>query len=322
MAILIYALISYFMDVAWRLTVKNYPIYKRHLAIFGLLLLFIVTQEWYLLLTLNLKSSNWLMGVIGVMIGLGFSSLPFILGSRNPAYGWMLGSNKRNDPSRRLVIVADFHWEEEEGLSGLQQVTLAMPDADWLFLGDIFNIWIGIKGYETLAQRNFIWWVSERRRTGHWVGLWLGNREYFLDDLADKFDFIGEGVNGTLEGEPFAFEHGDLINPNDRHYRFWNLVSRSGFTWLLGKIIPSFIRRRLVLYLVEKLQTTNEAYKTEFPKDEFQNAAYESGAPFLITGHFHTLEKFEKGMSIPWAREGKLLIWQNDEFNVVDSKFQ
>jgi UDP-2,3-diacylglucosamine pyrophosphatase LpxH len=307
------------MDLAWRLTTKGYPTYKRHLAIFGLLLLCIAAEELYLLLTSDMRS-DWLPSIVGIIVGLSIGSLPFILGSRNPAYGWTLGLNKRRDPSRRLVIAADFHWEE--GLTGLQQATLAMPDADWLFLGDVFDIWVGIKGFETLPQRNFIWWVSERRRTGHWIGLWLGNREYFLDDLADKFDFIGEGINGTLQGEPFVFEHGDLINPNDRHYRLWNVLSRSGFTWILGKIMPSFIRKRLTLYLVEKLQTTNEEYKDKFPKYEFQNAVYESGAPFFITGHFHTLEKVEKGISIPWAKEGKFLLWQNGEFTIVDTKLQ
>jgi len=316
-ALLLYALTSCLMDLAWRRTIKGYPTYKRHSAIFGLLLLSIAAKELYLLLTSSMRS-NWLMGILGITIGLSLSSLPFIFGSRNPTFGWTLGSNKRRDPSRRLVIAADFHWQE--GLTGLQKATLAMPDADWLFLGDVFDIWVGIKGFETLPQKNFIWWVSERRRTGHWVGLWMGNREYFLDELANKFDFIGEGINGTLEGEPIVFEHGDLINPNDRQYRFWNLLSRSGFAWVLGKIMPSFIKKRITSFLVEKLQTTNEEYKIEFPKNEFQIAVDESEAPLFVTGHFHTLEEVEKGLSIPWAKECRFLLWQNGEFKIIDTK--
>ena len=314
-ALLAYALISFLLDLACRIIVKSWPIYKRHLAILGLLALAIAIGERHLPQYTSYLTNVWLMSGIGVILGLILSCLPFVFGSRNPTYGWTRGSNKRHDTSRRLVIVADSHWSEE--MTGLRQATLAMPDADWLFLGDVFDVWIGVKGFETDAQRNFIWWVSERRRVGRWVGLWLGNREYFLDNLANKFDFMGEGIYGKLQGEPFAFEHGDLINQNDSPYRFWNLISRSGPVWLLAKIIPAFIGKRLVILLEKKLQTTNLEYKFQFPRDEFQSAADKSGADFFITGHFHTFEEVEKGASIQWAHEGKFVLWQNGEFKNI-----
>jgi len=193
-----------------------------------------------------------------------------------------------------------------------------MPEADWLFLGDLFDVWVGLRGFETDAQRNFLWWISERRRTGRWVGLWMGNRDYFLDGLADKFDFMGEGTCGMLDGEQFAFEHGDLINPRDYQYRFWNLLSRSWPLWFFAKLIPSFIGKIIVSRLEEKLQTTNLEHKTVFPKDEFQSAALDCGADFFITGHFHTYEEVEKGAALPWAHDGKYVLWQNGEFKVME----
>jgi len=315
-ALIAYALISLLLDLAWSIFVNSLPIYKRHLAIFGLLALPIVVSEWYLTQHTSSSANIWQMSGIGIILGLILSCLPFVYGSRNPTYGWRRGSNERHDTSRRLVVVADPHWGEE--FAGLWETTRAMPDADWLFLGDVFDVWVGLKGFETDVQKNFIWWVSERRRVGCWVGLWLGNREYFLDGLADKFDFMGEGIDGKLQGEPFVFEHGDLINPEDRQYRFWNLISRSGPLWLFAKIIPAFIGKRIVIFLEKKLQTTNMENKAKFPREEFQKAVDKSGADFFITGHFHTFEEVEKGVSIPWAHDGKFVLWQNGEFKLLD----
>ena len=314
-ALIAYALISSLLDLAWRVSIRSWPTYKRHLVILVLLALPVAVSELYFPQHTSGLINVWQMSVIGIILGLILSCFPFVFGSRNPTYGWRRGSNKRHDTSRRLVIVADPHWSEE--FTGLQEATLTMPDADWLFLGDVFDVWIGVKGFETDGQRNFIWWVSERRRLGRWVGLWLGNRDYFLDELADKFDFIGEGIDGNLQGEPFAFEHGDLINSKDHQYRLWNIISRSGALWLLAKIIPGFIGKRLVRLLEKKLQTTNLEHKAEFPVKEFQSAVDKSGADFFITGHFHTFEEVEKGVSIPWAHEGKFVLWQNGEFKNI-----
>jgi UDP-2,3-diacylglucosamine pyrophosphatase LpxH len=177
---------------------------------------------------------------------------------------------------------------------------------------------VGTSGFQTDANRNFLWWVSERRRTGHWVGFWMGNREYFLDDLSGKFDFMGEGVGGCLWGEHFAFEHGDLINTGDRRYRFWNLASRSAPVWLLALALPPAIGRRLASYLERRLVSTNRALRAGFPANEFQSAIHGSGMPFFIAGHFHRHEAFHKGMSIEWANAGKFLVLHGGEFGYVD----
>lgn len=311
----VYCVVAFLADAAWMAFTRRTPTYKRHLTIMCLFGLFLAAKELHLSRPPDIKS-NWLICAIGAISGLCLSSLPFLLGSRNPKYGWARGSSARPDPSRRLVIVADPHWSEE--LTGLQQATLAMSDADWLFLGDAFEVWVGVKGLQTDSQRNFIWWVHERRRTGHWVGLWLGNREYFLDSFAHKFDFMGEGVGGALQGEQIVFEHGDLVNTGDTLYRLWNLVSRSWPVWLIAKMIPSFIGRKLAPVLEKALQTTNAANKVEFPKAEFQLAAVKCGAPMLITGHFHTHEEVENGFSIPWATNGKFFLWEKGKFSPID----
>jgi UDP-2,3-diacylglucosamine pyrophosphatase LpxH len=311
--------VAYLMDFAWRAFSNAWPTHKRHLVIFCLLGV-VASKDIYLFHLFHVASPwlNLAIGLLGAIFGLVVRSLLFMFGSRSPNYGWWQGSDVRPDASRRLAIVADPHWSIE--LTGLHEATRAMPDADWLFLGDVFEVWVGIKGYETDAQRNFLWWVAERRRTGHWVGLWLGNRDYFLDELADKFDFIGEGIGGSLRGEQFAFEHGDLVNTLDRKYRFWNLASRSGAAWIIAKLLPSYFGKMLVPALEKMLRNTNVGYKYVFPIYEFQRAAQECGAPLLVAGHFHEHLALENGISLFWANEGQFYVWENGQIKPVDSQ--
>jgi UDP-2,3-diacylglucosamine pyrophosphatase LpxH len=313
--LVLYGAASYLMDSAWARSTRRWPMYKRHFAIFVLLAMFIFCRGLYLYGSFG-ETLEWSISLLGSFMGIAARSLPFMFGGRSPDFGWVRGSNARPDSSRRLVVVADPHWCEE--FTGLRQATLTMPDADWLFLGDVFNAWVGTSSFQTDANRNFLWWVSERRRTGHWVGLWMGNREFFLDGLSSKFDFIGEGVGGCLWGETFVFEHGDLINTMDRGYRFWNLISRSAPAWLLALVLPPPIGRRLASYLEKRLVSTNKAQKAIFPTNEFQSAVHGSGAPFFIAGHFHKSEVLHKGMSVEWANEGKFLVLQGGEFSYVD----
>lgn len=314
-ALLVFALVSFFSDYAWRISTHRTPPYKRQFAIFGMLVLTISIRDLYARQSADMAYAyTSLMCVFGAAAGLIASGLPLVIGSRDPSHGWWRGANRRPNPSRPLIIVADSHWRCN--LTGLQEATCAMPDADWLFIGDVFDVWVGISGFETDPQRSFIWWVSERRRTCHWVGLWLGNREYFFDDMASKFDFIGEGTGGMLEGEPFVFEHGDLINTKDRQYRLWSFLSRSAPVWLLANLIPSSTGTKLMAFIEKKLQTTNKGNKSNFPRAEFQRAIHDSKAEFFISGHFHTPEEADKGLSVPWAHEGIFLLWRNRGFSV------
>jgi UDP-2,3-diacylglucosamine pyrophosphatase LpxH len=205
-------------------------------------------------------------------------------------------------------LVADPHWGAE--WKGLQEATDAHPEADWLFLGDVFDVWVGIPGMETEAQRAFLTWVDERRRAGRWVGLWMGNREYFLDRHASRFDLLGEGIGGLMEGEALTWEHGDLINARDHQYRLWNLVSRSGPLWCLFRLLPSGTARSLSSWMEQKLHTTNAAYKLAFPREAFRAAAQANAGTTFLTGHFHTHEVEANGIALPWAHEGRLMVWQ------------
>ena len=245
---------------------------------------------------------------LGAGLGLFAVLLPTLGSRRLEALSWARGQAQRPDPARPLILVADPHWGSE--LVGLEAATLAHPEADWLFLGDVFDVWVGLRGMETDTQRRFLDWVGSRRSQGRWVGLWLGNREYFLDRHAGAFDLMGEGTGGGLEGEPLRFEHGDLINAIDWKYRLWNLASRSGPFWAAFSLLPGGLAASVAASLERRLRTTNRAYKLAFPREAFRAAAEAHPGTTFLTGHFHTREGEANGLALPWAHEGRFMVWR------------
>jgi UDP-2,3-diacylglucosamine pyrophosphatase LpxH len=288
---------------------KDIPLYRRHLLIFTLLCVVpICFEHWTSVGTFlwrRIYEGAW------ITLALSLMTLPWLRGRRLNGLGWRKGLTRRNDPSRPLILVADPHWDLE--LTGLAEATSAWPQADWLFLGDLFEIWIGIPGMERDAQRDFLGWVDERRRSGRWVGLWMGNREMFLDSIAPHFDLIGEGTGGELPEEGLSWEHGDLINGKQWAYRLFYLVSRSGPTWLFAKVLPASYARALARTIERSMRRPTPDHCACFPMEAFQNAARRAGGTTFVTGHFHISETAGKGIALPWAHEGRFMVWRNGQ---------
>lgn len=312
-----YGALALFLDRAWRRTRHELPLHRRHLWVFLAVALFGVSDEWHQSFVPGRDCStlDWLADMIGAKLGLVVSVWPFLQGKRHPEFGWWRGKPERPDRSRPLIIVADPHWGEE--LTGLREVTRKSPEADWLFLGDVFDVWVGLPGLETVPQRSFLWWVQERRVGGRWIGLWAGNRDYFLDRFVGQFDLVGEGVGGALASESLVFEHGDLVNGADRRYRFWNLVSRSACMWALVSLLPPPLGQRLALRLERSMRTTNQGYRLAFPREAFAAAAAEHPGSTFLTGHFHTHEEAGSGIALPWAHEGAFALWDQGRLELL-----
>jgi len=313
-----YAALAWALDLALRFNRRDLPLYRRHLFILALVAFFGATDEWHQSFVPERSSDvvDWLADVLGGGLGLFAASLHLVFSRRLEALSWVRGVSHRFDSARDLILVADPHWGTE--LTGLVEATARYPKADWLFLGDVFDVWVGLPGMETESQGAFLAWVRERRRAGRWVGLWLGNREYFLDRHAPAFDLLGEGIGGALGGEQLTWEHGDLINGADRQYRLWNLVSRSGALWLPFRLMPGGTARKVSAWLERKLRTTNTTYKLAFPREAFRVAAQAHPEATFLTGHFHTHEVEANGIALPWAHEGRFMVWRNGRVSELD----
>ncbi|MFN8011020.1 MAG: hypothetical protein U0P81_06420 [Holophagaceae bacterium] len=302
---------------AWLLDVVlarpgDLPVYRRHLLACGLATLAASAGSW----ASGGPGPGALAGLAGASAALALRVLPALRGRRLEDLSWSRGTRRRPDPARPLILVADPHWGAT--LTGLDATLREHPGCDWLFLGDVFDVWVGLPAMETAAQRGFLDWVAARRAEGAWVGLWMGNREYFLDRHAGAFDLLGEGVGGGLEAEALAFEHGDWINPDDARYRLWNVASRSGPFWLLVRLLPAAAARALAASLERRLRTTNLAYRLAFPAAAFEAAAAATGGRAFVTGHFHTLERRGEGTALPWAHDGRFWVWREGRVEPLD----
>ncbi|HXC18133.1 MAG TPA: hypothetical protein VNV60_11895 [Holophagaceae bacterium] len=307
----VFGLLGLAMELALARTRPDLPLYKRHLITFAAVSAFGALDAFcrHFVLGWNADVFVWMADTLGGVLGLAVASLSRLRArSRWMAHSWRRGELKRPDASRDLILVADPHWSTE--LVGLEAATAAHADADWLFLGDCFDVWVGLPGMETPAQGRFLAWVRGRRAAGRWVGMWMGNREYFLDRHAGDFDLMGEGLGGGLPEEGLAFEHGDLINTADWRYRLWNLISRSGVLWTFFRLLPSGTAARIAASLERKLHTTNREYKLAFPREAFIRAAAEADGRTFITGHFHTDQREGSARALPWAFEGKFQVWR------------
>ena len=307
----VFAMLALLLDGALRRQRPQWPLYRRHLVVLILVALYGASDEWHQRFVpgRSCEFGDWLADAAGAALGLGLASLPLLFSRRLQALSWQRGVSSRPKPTAPLILVADPHWGT--ALTGLTAATAAHPEADWLFLGDVFDVWVGFPGMETDGQRTFLAWVEARRAAGRWVGLWLGNREYFLDSHAARFDLMGEGLGGSLEGEALTWEHGDLINTADRQYRLWNLMSRSSILWLLFRLLPGGTARRVSAWMERKLHTTNAAYKLAFPRAAFSAAARSHPGTTFLTGHFHTHEVEANGIALPWAHEGRFMVWRD-----------
>jgi len=295
-------------DWAWTRTVRGVPAHRRQLLLFLAACLFGGIDELHQSFVPGRMASygDALADALGAALGLGLRSLPALRGRRLGSCSWVLGQDRRPDPGRPLVLVADPHWTSD--LTGLAAATEAHPEADWLILGDVFDFWVA--GLETEAQERFLAWAGARRRAGRWVGLWTGNRDYFLDRHAGRFDYLGEGTGGGLPEEALAFEHGDLVNGVDLPYRAWNLVSRSAAAWLLVRLLPG-PARRLAARLERRLRTAGRGYRLAFPEAAFAAAAAERSGWTFLTGHFHVEHRIGNGIALPWAHEGRFMVWRD-----------
>jgi UDP-2,3-diacylglucosamine pyrophosphatase LpxH len=306
----VFTALAFSLDFAVLRTRGDWPLYRRHLTVFAVAACFGMLDEWHQSFIPGRLASlgDGLADAAGAALGLAAASLPWLRSRHLARFSWQKGAPRRRDPSRPLILVADPHWDDV--LVGLEAATKSHPEADWLFLGDVFDLWIGLPGMGTPAQVRLLAWVDARRAAGAWVGLWLGNREFFLDRHASRFDLMGEGTGGELPDEGLAFEHGDLVNAADRNYRLWNQVSRGGFFFLLGLALTPRGAHAFAGWLAGKFRTVNPEYKLAFPREAFAAAAAEWPGRVFVTGHFHTQEIVGNGTALPWAHAGEFMLWQ------------
>lgn len=205
------------------------------------------------------------------------------------------------DPSRsstagRVAVIADAHLSGPGGPAApLVEQLRRLPEEGCrhlVLLGDLFQIWIGNRRYETPEIVEVVGALADLRATGVRVDYVEGNRDFFLagSPYDHAFDTVGDEVAFRAGGTRYLAVHGDGLDRRDRKYRFWRLVSKSRPSRLAASLVPRRYAQRLVFGTERTLSATNLEHKRHIPAEvlrEYGRRRLAEGHDVLLLGHFH-----------------------------------
>jgi UDP-2,3-diacylglucosamine hydrolase len=218
-------------------------------------------------------------------------------------------------PTRgKLAFVGDVHLDRDDPdldafLAFLDR--LGRTSARIVFLGDLFNVWLGRPELELPHQTAVVDRLRALRGAGVGIRYVEGNRDYRIGSLhaGDAVDDATDlGIEESWGGTRLFVTHGDLANARDRQYRTWRKVSRSRAVWGLFNLLPAATRLRLAESIEARMRETNLDYKHEFPEAavrEYAAPFLESGIDVVVLGHFHV----EKTLTLsPPGPAGRVMV--------------
>ncbi|PIE91067.1 MAG: hypothetical protein CR997_02810 [Acidobacteria bacterium] len=213
--------------------------------------------------------------------------------------------------NRPCLFITDCHVSEQNGNVNafFEMLDLVQNlDVDLVFLGDIFDLWIGFSRYQTSFHTNFLNWCKQEKRK-RMIGFIEGNHEFFIKSkYGDCFSWCSE-KGYCLRG--LQLSHGDLVNREDENYLKFRRLTKNKLTRLLVSVIPKGP------FLVEKLKVRmnqkGNYSQYRFPVDAIESFADQSKfGQGVIFGHFHHERswKTRKGVKIwslpAWLDDGKI----------------
>jgi UDP-2,3-diacylglucosamine hydrolase len=224
------------------------------------------------------------------------------------------------DRSGNLVFVGDVHLEQDDPcldaflrfLDGLEPTSRCI-----VFLGDLFNLWIGRPELEQPHQTAVVQRLTGLRRRGVRVRYVEGNRDYrlgpcyagrALDDASDR------AMTEHFAGRTIVAVHGDMANPADRRYRRWRRISRSRLVWTIFNLLPRSVRLRLAHSLERRLRASNREFKVRFPEEavrDYAEAVLGGSGDALVLGHFHVEKELPPAPGGPPGRVFVLPEWKS-----------
>jgi len=195
-----------------------------------------------------------------------------------------------------VAIIADAHLGGPGGEPGplVEQLDeVAARGAErLLLLGDLFQVWVGYRQYETPEVRTFLDAVARVRAAGIPVDYVEGNRDFFLGrgPYRDRFDRIGTEVAFECGGQRVLAVHGDGLNDRDRQYLAWRWMSKSLPSRGVIRFLPRAVVGRFVSSTERKLTGTNFRHKVRIPEEAIRRYGARrlaEGHDLLLLGHFH-----------------------------------
>lgn len=189
-----------------------------------------------------------------------------------------------------MIIIADAHVDENRAshLPFFQMLeAIAATRDDVVFLGDIFELWIGFSRYESSIHERFMTWcrAEKRNRT---VGFLEGNHEYFVaTDRSDCFSWC-TATSVWRDEHDVLYCHGDKINSRDRNYLRFRKLVKNRLVRIVLKKLP--YGPAVAAGLKRDLKKTNLQFRKHLPRTEIERFAervFADGVQTVWVGHFH-----------------------------------
>ena len=217
------------------------------------------------------------------------------------------------------ILIADCHIRAHSDAEGdffemLDRIDAVNPKGV-IFLGDIFELWIALKGYESFGHAQFVEWCSEHKKRLE-IGFIEGNHEFYVSEThRDAFSWADDASYTLDSGVQFI--HGDLINRDDRRYLLLRRLIRNPFTRFLLRLTARNIGPRVADKVRMSLKNTNLRYKRLLPMPHLENYSRNAGQGQIkrvFAGHFHRRETLSVPGGVPteilpaWERDGEIVM--------------
>lgn len=223
---------------------------------------------------------------------------------------------------RKTILIADAHVSEasdaEEAFFNMLE-KIGKTDCHVVFLGDIFELWVGFDAYESAHHRRFLEWAANEKKKRN-IGFIEGNHEFYIrEQHADAFTWVTDFSHYLSDGH-VCLMHGDTINEADRLYLLFRMFLRNPITrflvWIFGPFFGRFLSEKIRLSLKSK----NMKHKKVFPEKYICSLAgtmEEEGVDLCVLGHFHSVRHLDSVCVLPaWTPDGEVGIF-NPENNTV-----
>jgi len=213
-----------------------------------------------------------------------------------------------------MILIADAHVNTAKGPHHpffRMLHALGKTGEKIVFMGDIFDLWIALPGYEQTVHTRFLAWCR-RQKIRREIGYIEGNREFFVaEEKREAFSWATDRAF-KADGDGNLFCHGDRINRRDRNYLRFRRLTKNGVIKGLLRILPGgpFFAEAVKKHL----KHTNPAFRNRLPREallDLLSVARSSGIRRVFVGHFHQEAFFEQGGAqlhiLPdWMRTGRV----------------
>jgi UDP-2,3-diacylglucosamine hydrolase len=196
----------------------------------------------------------------------------------------------------RIAFLADGHLTRDDP-ARLEVLVRALEElgrtcAAVCVLGDLFEVWLGVRAREPHVAR-----VGEAlaglRAAGVRTVYVAGNRDFAIGRgaTAGLFDEVAEEeIVERFGARSYCLAHGDLVNVADRQYRLWRRFAKGLLAPAALALLPDRATLALAARFERGLRATNRRHKMVFPEDAcraWAGSRVGAGADFAVVGHFH-----------------------------------